>query len=151
MRGVHERSRSPESFWQPPVTWAEILGAACVVGAAGALAAAGLVVQALRRAQARIKAVESTVEALRREVELVATISVRTGRRVQRVEHEYSDVAGRVDVVESRGPAMPGDGALDQAIECARRGADADKLAEQFGLSSGEAELVARMHGQKSA
>ena len=38
---------------------------------------------------------------------------------------------------------------LEQAIELARRGADADKLAAQFGLSSGEAELVARMHGRK--
>ena len=56
---------------------------------------------------------------------------------MQRVEHDYSDVADRVDVVESRAPVTSNSGALDQAIEWARRGADTDKLAEQFGLSSG--------------
>jgi hypothetical protein len=117
--------------------------------AACALAAVVFAVQALRRMQARQDAMQASVDALRREVELVASISARTGRRVQRVEHEFSDVAERVDVVESRGPAAAGAGSFDQAIEWARRGADADKLSEQFGLSAGEAELVARMHGRK--
>ncbi len=131
------------------MSWTAFLSVAGFCCAACALAAAVLAVQALRRGQARQQALESSVEALRREVELVASISARTGRRVQRVEHEYSDVAERVDAVESRGPSPGGAGMLDQAIELARRGADADKLAAQFGLSSGEAELVARLHGRK--
>ena len=133
------------------MTWTTFLGAVCFCFAACALAAAVWVVQALRRWQVRCESLEVSVEALRREVELVASISARTGRRVQRVEHDYSDVADRVEVVESRGPTTAGSESLGQAIEWARRGADAEKLAEQFGLSSGEAELVARMHGKTSA
>ena len=67
---------------------------------------------------------------------------------MQRVESEFSGVADRVDVVESRAPVSGAD-SLDLAIEWARQGADTDKLSEQFGLSSGEAELVARLHGGK--
>jgi hypothetical protein len=111
-----------------------------------ALLTALLALQAVRRWHARYESLEASIAALRRELELVASISVRTGRRVQRVEHEYSGVADRIDVVESRGTSTPG--ALDHAIDLARRGADSDRLAQQFGLSSGEAELVARLHGR---
>ncbi len=131
------------------MSWTTFLSFAGFCCAACALAASVLAVQALRRGQARTDALLSNVDALRREVELLASISARTGRRVQRVEHEYSDVADRVDAVESRAPKAAGTGSLDQAIEWARHGAEADKLTEQFGLSSGEAELVARMHGRK--
>jgi len=55
-------------------------------------------------------------------------------------------VADRVNSVESR--TAPVSGSLDQAIDWARGGADTERLAQQFGLSSGEAELVARLHGR---
>jgi hypothetical protein len=118
---------------------------------AGAAIAAGITAvmaqQAVKAGQARIEALEASVAALRRELELVASISARTGRLVQRVEQEFSGVAERIDLVESRGAAMPG--SLDEAITWARRGADADKLEQQFGLTSAEAELVSRLHGVK--
>jgi hypothetical protein len=96
----------------------------------------------------RCTALEAVVPGLQREIERFASISVRTGRQVKRIESEYSDVAERVDLVEARGPAK----ALDQAIDSARRGADLKRLTQQFGLSRGEAELVARLHGRaKSA
>ncbi len=124
-----------------------LLDAAAVLLAVWALCAAWLALRSVRVWQARCESLESSVAALRRELELVASISVRTGRRVQRVEHEYSGVADRVDLVESRGSSAAGSGALDQAIDWARQGADADKLAQQFGLSQGEADLVSRLHG----
>jgi Protein of unknown function (DUF2802) len=116
-----------------------------------ALAVALVAMQAMRRWRARCESLELGFAALRKEFEMVASISVRTGRRVQRVEHEYSDVADRVDLVESRGAAVSGPGSLDQAIDWARSGADSDKLAEQFGLSGGEADLVSRLHGRKKS
>jgi hypothetical protein len=116
-----------------------------------ALVIALMAMQAMRRWRARYESLESSFAALHRELEMVASISVRTGRRVQRVEHEYSDVADRVDLVESRGAAVSGPGSLDQAIDWARNGADSDKLAQQFGLSGGEADLVARLHGRKKS
>jgi hypothetical protein len=126
------------------------LGAIATCLSAGALVVAVGAMQAAHRWRARCESLEASVAALRREVELVASISVKTGRRVQRVESEFSEVADRVDVVESRAPTMA-PGSLDQAIEWARGGADTDKLTEQFGLSSGEAELVARLHGRKKS
>ena len=119
---------------------------------AAGIGIAGLVIAVLARkavnlSQSRVESLKAGVAALRRELELVASISARTGRHVQRVEREFSDVAERIDLVESRGAAMPG--SLDEAISWARRGVAADKLAQQFGLTSAEAELVSRLHGVK--
>jgi len=122
------------------------LSVAGLVLAAIAVAVAVFAAGGARRARQRCESLETRIAALRREIELVESISVRTGRRVQRVEHGYSDVADRVELVESRGSAA-GVGALDQAIDWARHGADSEKLAAQFGLSSGEADLVARLYG----
>jgi hypothetical protein len=118
--------------------------------AGAALGFAGLVsglftIRAVRGWRARCLALESSLAAVRRELELAASISVKTGRRVQRIEHEYSGVADRVDQVELRGSAQ----SLEQAIDSARRGADPVNLAHQFGLSRGEADLVTRLHGRK--
>jgi Protein of unknown function (DUF2802) len=101
------------------------------------------VYKAMNEWRTRFHELEASLPSLRREVELVASISARTGRQVKRIEHDYSDVADRVDMVESRAPAK----SLDEAIDSARHGADTGKLTRQFGLSRGEAELVARLHG----
>jgi hypothetical protein len=101
----------------------------------------------LRRVLARCLSVESSLAAIRRELELVASISTRTGRRLKSIEHDYSGVADRVDLVELRGTAR----SFDQAIDSARRGADPGKLTQQFGLSRGEADLVTRLHGRKKS
>jgi hypothetical protein len=121
-----------------------IAGAA--LGLLGAVSAL-FTIRSVRGWRTRCLALESSLAALRRELELAASISVKTGRRVQRVEQEYSSVADRVDQVELRGTAQ----AFDQAIDSARRGADSGNLARQFGLSAGEAELVTRLHGRKKS
>ena len=82
---------------------------------------------------------------MRRELEVMASISLRTGRRVNRIEREYAGVAERIESVELRGPAR----CFDQAIDFARRGTDPGKLTQQFGLSRAEADLVTRLHGRR--
>jgi hypothetical protein len=124
------------------------IGLAGTVLALGALLAAVVTLRSVRRWRRQCESLEASLAALRREVELVASISVRTGRRVQRVAHEFSGVSDRVELVESR--AAAGSVSLDQAIELARRGAGSERLAQQFGLSSGEADLVTRLHGRAS-
>ncbi|HEY4444071.1 MAG TPA: DUF2802 domain-containing protein [Steroidobacteraceae bacterium] len=109
------------------------------------LASALFTMRAVHGWQARCLMVESSLAAVRRELELMASISVKTGRRVKRIEQEYTGVADRVDQVELR-VAAP---SFDQAIDSARRGADPGKLTQQFGLSRGEADLVTRLHGRK--
>jgi Protein of unknown function (DUF2802) len=122
-----------------------------IVGISGAvlgflgLISALITIRAVRLWQKRCLGVEASLAAVQRELELVASISVKAGRRVQRVEQEYSGVADRIDQVEQRGTVA----AFDQAIDFARRGADPGKLTEQFGLSRGEADLVTRLHGRK--
>jgi hypothetical protein len=124
-----------------------------ILGIAGAgcgflgLAAAFFMMRALRATRARCLAVESGLAAVRRELDLVASISMKTGSRLKRIEQEYSGVADRVDLVELRGAVQ----SFDQAIDSARRGADAGKLSQQFGLSRGEADLVTRLHGRKKS
>jgi hypothetical protein len=120
--------------------------------AGAALSLAGLIaalwaMRAVRGWRARCLAVESSLAALRRELEHVASMGMKTGQRLQRIEQEYSGVAERVDQVEVRGVAP----SFDRAIDFARRGADTSKLAQQFGLSLGEADLVARLHGRKKS
>jgi hypothetical protein len=99
----------------------------------------------MRRWRKRCAGVESGLAAMRRELEVMASISLQTGRRVNRIECEYSGVAERIESVELRGPAQ----CFDQAIDFARRGTDPGKLTQQFGLSRAEADLVTRLHGRK--
>ena len=113
------------------------------LGAAMALAA----LRAIRGWRARCMSLESGLAAVRRELELVASISAKSGRRVKRIEQEYSTVSDRVDQVELRGAAQ----SFDLAIDSARRGADPGKLTQQFGLSRSEADLVTRLHGRKKS
>ncbi len=102
-----------------------------------------------RAVRERCDVLDASLAALHVELERVVSLTVHTDRRMQRVEHDYSDVVDRVDVVESRSTAGAPPASVDRAIELARHGADADKLTEQFGLSPGEADLVARLHGNK--
>ncbi|HXC07520.1 MAG TPA: DUF2802 domain-containing protein [Steroidobacteraceae bacterium] len=102
-------------------------------------------IQAMRGWRSRCLALESSLMAVRRELELVASISLKTGRRVKRVESEYSGVAERMERVELRSPAR----SFESAIDSARRGTDSGRLTQQFGLSRCEADLVWRLHGRK--
>ena len=121
-----------------------ILSIAGLLSGAGALLLAAVALRSNKRWQARCLELEASLAGVRREMELLASISMRTGRRVKRIEHEYSGVADRVDLVEMRRPIQ----SIDQAIDSARRGADPVKLSQQFGLSRGEVDLVMRLHGR---
>ena len=118
--------------------------AAAALGACALLAVLVLSIS-VRRWRRRCAAVESTLAAMRRELEVMASISLRTGRRVKRMEHEYSGVADRIESVELRAPPQR----FDRAIDCARRGAEPGRLTQQYGLSRVEADLVTRLHGRK--
>jgi hypothetical protein len=122
-----------------------------ILGLAGAtLGLLGLIlalfaIAETRRWRARCGSLESSLSSLRRELEMASSINTKTGRRVRRMEQEYASLADRVERFELRGAGQ----FFDQAIDSARRGLDAGRLAQQFGLSSGEAELVTRLHGRK--
>lgn len=122
-----------------------------MLGVAGVLlglcAALGILVvsHSNRRWRARCAAVESSLAALHREFELMTSFSLKTGRGFKRMERTYAGVVERVELLELRGSAQ----SFELAIDSARRGADPGKLAQQFGLSRTEADLVMRLHGRK--
>jgi hypothetical protein len=125
------------------------LGTLLYVGA-GAIAAAALLTAltawpSIRRLRARCATLESSLSALRLELEKACSIGLSTDRRVTRIEQQCADLTERIESVESRGAA----GSFDQAIERARRGADSAELRLKFGLSHSEAELISRLHGRK--
>jgi hypothetical protein len=126
----------------------DIIGLIAVGGASlGACAMLVIVMQSfsLRRLKARYIALESSVASMRRELEVVGSISLRTGRRVKRIEQTCGGVADRLELLELRG-SVP---SFDQAIDSARRGTDSSRLTQQFGLSRVEADLVTRLHGRR--
>ncbi|HEX3914498.1 MAG TPA: DUF2802 domain-containing protein [Steroidobacteraceae bacterium] len=110
-----------------------------------ALLSVFLLALSLRRWRRRCLALEENITAMRREIGVMASISLRTGRRVQRIQHEYSGVADRVELVELRGSTP----SFDRAIDSARHGTDPGRLTQQFGLSCAEADLVTRLHGRR--
>jgi hypothetical protein len=122
-----------------------VLGLAAATIGTLSLVSVLVTVQAMRGWRARCLALESSLTAVRRELELVASISIKTGRRIKRVESEYSGVAERMERVELRSPAR----SFESAIDSARRGTDSGRLTQQFGLSRCEADLVWRLHGRK--
>ncbi len=122
-----------------------ILGIAGVLLGLSAVLAVLVASRSRRRLQLRCAALESSLAAMSRELEVLAAISLKTGRRVKHIGKEHAEVADRVAQVELRGSAQ----SFDQAIDSARRGTDSGRLTQQFGLSRGEADLVARLHGRK--
>jgi hypothetical protein len=112
---------------------------------AAALLAMLFLAASVRRLRARHLALESSVAAMRRELEVVGSVSLRTGRRVKRIESDCAGVADRVELVELRGTAP----SFDDAIDSARRGMDSSRLTQHFGLSRVEADLVTRLHGRR--
>jgi hypothetical protein len=127
------------------VSFNTILGIAGVLLGLSALPAVIVASRSNRRLTTRCVEVESSLAAMRRELELLSSISLKTGQRVKRFGKEHAGIADRVDLIELRGSAQ----SFDQAIDSARRGTDSGRLTQQFGLSRSEADLVTRLHGRK--
>lgn len=109
------------------------------IAAGIALIACALVVVAMRAARiarARSAALAGAAE---------EALQTRTAQRLERLEAAHARLAERLVALESRGEAR----SFDQAIDLARRGASVGKLTESLGLSRGEADLIARLHGRQ--
>lgn len=101
---------------------------------------------AVRRARDALTEQAAQLAALRRETEAVAALGARVGERFRRLEQLAAQLADRLGQLELRGEGRP----YDQAIALVQHGAaDADRLVQNLGLSRGEADLVARLHGRE--
>jgi predicted nuclease with TOPRIM domain len=123
---------------------------ACAAAALSALTLVWLLATTLahRRLRTRGETLESKLGALRDDLARADAASAEATECLRRLDQAYTRMTTRLRFVERRVDGR----AFDQAIDSARQGIDPGTLAEQFGLSRGEAELVARMHGRpKSA
>jgi len=100
--------------------------------------------QVAHRLRERCLALEAGLLSLRRDVEIATSVTLRSGRRTKRIEQEFSLLSDRMTALESRAESP----SFDRAIDSARRGAEPANLAQRFGLSRGEADLVTRLHGR---
>jgi hypothetical protein len=129
----------------PDILVAALAGAALV--ALLALAAALVQQRALADVRRTLAEADARLAALRREVEGATALAVRAGERQRKAESATAQLADRLGQLELRGEGRP----YDQAISLVQRGADADRLVRNFGLSRGEADLVALVHGRRAA
>jgi type II secretory pathway component PulJ len=120
------------------------------MGAAGVFAAlllscviAGLNWRSLRRLGRRHAALADELLVAHREFDAATTVINRIGRRLQAAEAQASALRDRLETIERRAEPR----AFAQAIDFARRGVPPSQLSSQCGLSPGEAELVAQLHG----
>ncbi len=113
------------------------------------LAGVLLVIATVRagRLRRRLGAIEKQFETLRADVAASTGIGVRAGERLRRLDQVTVQMGERLGQLELRGEGRP----YDQAIALVRRGADADRLISHYGLSRGEADLVALVHGRRLA
>jgi hypothetical protein len=121
--------------------------AVLVVTTAGVTAALVVTLGSLRQVRRSLDAAETQLAALRRDVEGTTAIGVRATERLRRLEQSGAQLADRLAQLELRGDGRP----YDHAIAMVRDGADAERLVRNFGLSRGEADLVALVHGRRKA
>ena len=120
--------------------------AAMLVLALAGLAWMGWRLRALRqRPQAAAPAPAGRLES---ELEMLASTSVGMGQRLDRTVAEIRALSQRLEQFETRDP---GSNAYMHAIRMAERGKDVDELMEVFGVSRAEAELIRKLHPEKSA
>jgi hypothetical protein len=123
-----------------------------VVGAWTLVALLGVIVlcaewRAARRLLRTQRDTVRTLALLNKQTESAVAMSVKVGRRLRRAEKQLAWACERLGQLELRSEGR----SYDQAITLARRGANADRLMTNFGLSRGEADLVALMHNQRKA
>ena len=68
-------------------------------------------------------------------------------RRISRLERQGLDLGHRQETLENQ--RQTGDMPYGEAIQLVQKGASAERLVEELGLSQGEAELVMLLHGMK--
>jgi hypothetical protein len=124
---------------------------ACVAAALSAFTLLWMIVTSVlhRRLRIRSESLEAELGALREELsQAEARVEGRANARAEALcRQAYARLAEQLRFLERRADGR----SFDQAIDSARHGAGSGQLSEQFGLSRGEAELVARLHGRAAS
>ncbi|RMD79817.1 MAG: DUF2802 domain-containing protein, partial [Gammaproteobacteria bacterium] len=100
--------------------------------------------RARRRALEREREGERALEGLRGELRALCSAQAGLARHLESLEARCRQLGERLDRMDLR---EAGEAAYGHALRLARRGAPAEELVAQCGLSRGEAELLLRLHG----
>ena len=108
--------------------------------------AAGQVYQyiVIRRLRALLSSREDQSVRQRDDFAAMCKASVGAGDHLVRLEQQVRRLTERQDQIEMR---TAGDRPYTQAIQMVQHGADVDELISNCGLTRGEAELIAMLHG----
>ena len=83
------------------------------------------------------------IDKLRGDLGVLCSGAVGVSERVARIEQKLNRLSERQEQMEASTPETQ---PYDQAVEFARKGASAEELVAQCGITKGEADLVVMMH-----
>lgn len=117
-----------------------------ILGALVAVMALAQIYQifALRRLRDRLRSREDQSLRQRDDFAALCKASVGAGDHLVRLEQQVRRLTERQDQIEMR---TAGDRPYTQAIQMVQRGANVTELVSRCGLTRGEAELIAMLHG----
>ena len=121
-----------------------LIGSAVTVLATGCFAA--VVLASLRRQHAVLQAQAMELASLQGSLRQQAAFSAKIGAVLKRLLAASAALEGRMERLELRG----GEPSYGRAIAVVQRGANADTLVRDFGLSKAEAELVSVVHARRA-
>jgi len=116
----------------------------------GCLALLYILAQArtIRRQNSRIEDMGKQIQQLSTTTNAMCAGAVGVDKRVAKLERNGRDLVYRQESIESR---HTDDRPYGEAIQMVQKGADANRLMEELGISASESELLVMLHGMKKA
>ncbi len=121
-----------------------ILTAAIAVMAVATLLALAMTMRLQSR---KLTELREGIRALGSDFNALCSGATGVDRRISRLERQGLDLDHRQETLENQ--RQTGDMPYGEAIQLVQKGASAERLVEELGLSQGEAELVMLLHGMK--
>jgi hypothetical protein len=126
-----------------PEVW--MLTAAISLVALVSLLSLGMTIRVQSR---KLSELREGIRALGADFNALCSGAAGVDRRISRLERQGLDLGHRQETLENQ--RQVGDMPYGEAIQLVQKGASAERLVEELGLSQGEAELVMLLHGMKN-
>jgi len=121
----------------------EVMAILSIVALVVALVALGIAAYLYLQGKRWMLEAEANQRVLQADMRALATSAVGVGERVRELEQRLRQLADRQ---EQQALSEPASQSYQQARKLAQRGADTEELVEIYGLTQGEAELIAMLN-----
>ncbi len=121
----------------------EMMAILSIVALVVALVALGIAAYLYLQGKRWMLEAEANQRVLQADMRALATSAVGVGERVRELEQRLRQLADRQ---EQQALSEPASQSYQQARKLAQRGADTEELVEIYGLTQGEAELIAMLN-----